>query len=87
MSDDQIIEACRTHGAKVVREAANAALNGRRQGLVALGLGGLTMAAAYRSTVIASKLMRDEDRASDPVRDTMAAARPQVSASPVPPRG
>ena len=66
MTDQQIIDTCRTHGAKAVSDAAYAAMEGRRVALVALGLGDLQgLAVLHRATSLAYALMSDDDQAAD----------------------
>lgn len=66
MTDDQIIAACRKHGAKNVSDAAYAAMNGNRVVMASLGLGELSgLGQLHRATVLAYSLMGDDDQASD----------------------
>ena len=76
MTDQEIIAACRKHGAKTVSDAAYLAMQGRRASLDALGLGTLAgLGALHQATVIAYKLMSDEDQAADLVRATIDGAK------------
>ena len=66
MTDQRIVDACCNHGAKTVSDAAYAAMEGRRDALVALGLGDLQGAGAlHHATVLAYRMMSDEDQAAD----------------------
>lgn len=76
MTDQQIIDACRKHGAKLVSDAAYAAMSGKRSQIVALGLGGLAdLAALNRAAVIAFGLMGDDDKAADLTQAIIDAAK------------
>jgi hypothetical protein len=76
MIDQQIADACRMHGAKVVSDAAYQAMNGRRAELVALGLGTLTgVGQLHRATTIAYKLMSEEDQCADLTRAAIDGAK------------
>jgi hypothetical protein len=76
MTEQDIITACRKHGAKVVSDAAYLAMQGRRTSLDALGLGLLAgLGDLHRATVIAYKLMSDDDQAADLVRATIDGAK------------
>lgn len=66
MTDKQVIDACRKHGAKVVSDAAYAAMDGRRSELDAIGLGAIRgLGQLHAVTVLAYQLMPDDDRAAD----------------------
>ena len=66
MTDKQIINACSKHGAKVVSDAAYAAMEGRPAVLIGIGLGELRgLAALHKTTTLAYELMPDEDKAAD----------------------
>ena len=76
MTDQDIITACRTHGAKVVSDAAYAAMDGRRTALEALGLGELHgLGQLHRATVLAYSLMSDEDQAADLTHAVVSGAK------------
>ena len=75
MTDQQITEACRKHGAKGVSDAAYAAMDGRPAAILALGLGDLrNLGDLHRATSIAYGLMGDDDRAADMTQATIRAA-------------
>jgi len=65
--DSRVLQACRTHGALRVSDAAYAAMSGQGAALRCLGLGDLcgNLAALNRATTLAYGLMPDEDRAAD----------------------
>ena len=66
MTDQQIIDACRKHGAKVVSDAAYAAMEGRHAALLSIGLGDLRgLAALHKAATLAYELMPAEDQAAD----------------------
>lgn len=66
MTEQQIIVACRKHGAKIISDAAYAAMEGRRTALDALGMGALVgLGSLHSATVIAYRLMSDDDQAAD----------------------
>lgn len=66
MTYQQITDACRKHGAKLVSDAAYAAMDGRRTALEALGLGELRgLGDLHRATAIAYGLMGEDDQAAD----------------------
>lgn len=66
MTEQDVIDACRKHGAKVVSDAAYAAMEGRPAALVAIGLGALQhVGALMRITSITYTLMSDDDQAAD----------------------
>lgn len=66
MTNDQLSDACRKHGAKVVSDAAYAAMEGRRTALVALGLGELhSLSDLHAATLVAYRVMPDDDQAAD----------------------
>lgn len=76
MTDQDIIASCRKHGAKTVSDAAYLAMQGRRTSLDALGLSALAgLGALHQATVIAYKMMSDEDQAADLVRATIDGAK------------
>ena len=76
MSDDDIAAACRRYGAKAVGDAAYAAMNGRRDALIALGLGHVEgLPALYRVTLTAHAAMTDEERAADLMQASIDAAK------------
>ena len=66
MTHDQIAAICRTHGAKRVSDAAYAAMEGRRGALQAIGLDGVVgLGPLHEITVVAYKLMSDDDQGAD----------------------
>ena len=69
--------ACRKHGAKVVSDAAYAAMSGRGPALVALGLGHCVgnLPALHLITTTAYALMPDEDQALDLTQASIDAAK------------
>ncbi len=75
MTDDDIARLCRKHGAKVLSDAACAAMEGRRQAATALGFGDLPLPGLYRVTVVAYGLMGDEDQAADLTEAVIGLAR------------
>lgn len=69
-------EACVTHGARAVSEAAYAAMAGRRQSLERLGLGEVCgIGSLHEVTVIAFGAMGPADRAADLATAAVDAAR------------
>ena len=76
MTDQQIADACRKHGAKIVSDAAYAAMDGKRTALDALGLGELRGLGDYhRATTIAYGLMGEDDQAADLTAATIKGAQ------------
>ena len=76
MTDQQIIDSCRKHGAKVASDAAYAAMEGRRAALIALGLGELQgLADLHRVTTLAYALMSDDDQAADLTKAVIDASK------------
>lgn len=76
MTDQQITDACRNHGAKIVSDAAYAAMDGRRTALAAMGLGELRgVGNLHRATTIAYELMGDDDQAADLMAATIRGAK------------
>ena len=76
MTDQQIADACRKHGAKTISDAAYAAMDGRRFALDALGLHDLRgIGALHRATTIAYALMSDDDQAADLTDASIRAAK------------
>ena len=76
MTDQQITAACRKYGAKVVSDAAYAAMNGRRATLDRMGLDGLRgLGQLHAATVITYSLMPDEDQAADLTEAAISGAK------------
>lgn len=71
------LAALRTHGAKVVSDAAYAAMAGRTTALTALGMGHCigNLPALMLITTEAYALMPDEDRAADLAQASIDAAK------------
>ncbi len=69
--------ACRKHGAKVVSDAAYAAMSGRPAPLQALGLGQClgNLPALHLITTAAYSLMSDDDQALDLAQASIDAAK------------
>jgi hypothetical protein len=70
-------DACRKHGAKVVSDAAYAAMSGRPTPLRALGLGQCVgnLPALHLITTTAYALMPDDDQAHDQAQASIDAAK------------
>jgi hypothetical protein len=76
MTDQQITDACRKHGAKIVSDAAYAAMDGQRTALDVLGLGALRgLGELHRATVIAYGMMGEHDQAADLTQAAIDAAK------------
>ncbi|MFN9279370.1 MAG: hypothetical protein ACK6DW_06475 [Betaproteobacteria bacterium] len=71
------LAACRTHGAKVVSDAAYAAMSGQPVRLQALGLGRYVgnLPALHLITTAAYELMSDDDQALDLAQASIDAAK------------
>lgn len=75
-TDTDINSVCRTHGAKVVSDAAYAAMDGRRTALEALGLGEIRgLGQLHHVTTLAYALMSDEDQAADLTHAVVSGAK------------
>lgn len=76
MTDTEIGALCRTHGAKVVSDAAYSAMEGKRAALIALGLGSISgLGDLHRVTSVAYSLMGDDDQAADLTEAAIKAAK------------
>jgi hypothetical protein len=69
--------ACRKHGAKIISDAAYAAMSGRLAPLQALGLGHCigNLPALHLITTTAYALMSDDDQAMDAAQASINAAK------------
>ena len=76
MTDYDIASLCRQHGAKILSDAAYAAMESRHAALDALGLQDVRgMGLLYRITSVAYPLMSDEDQAADATHAAIQGAR------------
>lgn len=76
MTDEQIRDLCRAQGAKMVSDAAYAAMSGQRGAATALGIpADASLAVLYRITSIALPMMSDEDAATDAAQAAIGLAK------------
>lgn len=75
--------ACRRHGAKIVSDAAYAAMSGRHAPLQAIGLGPCAgnLPALHLIVTTAYELMGDEDKVADLAQASIDAAKISVKGS------